>query len=91
MLNIECPHCGARPEHEFRCGGDAHVVRPPLSASGETWAEYLFGHDNPKGDQTERWCHSFGCGLWFNVIRDTVSHEIRAVYPITAQRPEQAA
>ena len=52
MLNIECPHCGARPEHEFRCGGDAHVVRPPLSASGETWVEYLFGHDNPKGDQT---------------------------------------
>ena len=31
MLLIPCPYCGtARPEIEFRHGGEAHVARPPI-------------------------------------------------------------
>jgi heterotetrameric sarcosine oxidase delta subunit len=44
---------------------------------------------NPKGIHYERWLH-VTCGLWFNVARSTVSHEIRAVYAIDAPKPEQA-
>ena len=40
------------------------------------------------GETAERWCHSFGCGLWFNVVRNTVTHEIGRVYAITEPKPE---
>ena len=33
MLLIACPWCGARPENEFRYGGEAHIARPPDPAS----------------------------------------------------------
>ena len=90
MLRIPCPHCGVRDEPEFVFGGPAHVVRPdPLDAtvSDATWTQYLFARDNPRGLHHERWCHAFGCGRWFNVARDTVTHEIRAVYPMGQARP----
>jgi heterotetrameric sarcosine oxidase delta subunit len=29
-----------------------------------------------KGLHLERWVHSFGCRQWFNVVRDTATHEI---------------
>jgi len=29
-----------------------------------------------------------GCGQWFNVARDTVTHEIRKVYAMGEPRPE---
>ena len=35
----------------------------------------------------ERWRHTFGCGQWFNVVRDTVTHEVSAVYGIADPRP----
>lgn len=84
MLLIPCPYCGPRAEIEFRCGGEAHIARPgPHSdVSDEAWAEYLFYRGNPKGEHRERWLHSAGCGRWFNVARDTVTHQIRTVYPM---------
>jgi sarcosine oxidase subunit delta len=88
MLTLPCLHCGPRPEHEFRCGGESPVNRPPLAVSDDEWADYLFRHNNPKGETAERWCHSFGCGLWFNVVRNTVTHEIGRVYAITEPKPE---
>jgi sarcosine oxidase subunit delta len=87
MLRIECPYCGLRDEPEFSYGGEAHVARPAAGADDAEWADYLFFRSNPKGDHAERWCHSFGCGQWFNVIRDTVTHEIKATYPMGAPRP----
>jgi sarcosine oxidase subunit delta len=44
MLLITCPHCGERPETEFRCGGEAHLVRPadPGLLDDAQWAEFLF-------------------------------------------------
>ncbi len=87
MLRIPCIHCGARDENEFVCGGSAHLRRPGLDADDQTWAEYLFFRDNPKGGHRERWRHAYGCGAWFNVLRDTVTHEILAVYAMGEDPP----
>ena len=82
MLLIDCPYCGPRSEIEFRCGGESHVQRPGPhdAASDEQWADYLFYRHNPKGEHRERWLHMAGCGQWFNVARDTVTHKITAIY-----------
>lgn len=90
MLSIPCPHCGARAEIEFRCAGESHIVRPGPhgEVTDEEWADYLFFRENPRGVHCERWCHVFGCGQWFNVARDTVSHEIKVVYAMTEPCPE---
>lgn len=89
MLLIPCPHCGDRAEVEFRCAGESHIVRPGPhdQVSDEEWGDYLFFRENPRGLHFERWCHTLGCGQWFNVARDTVTHEIKAVYLMTDPRP----
>ncbi len=88
MLHIECPYCGRRDENEFSCGGEAHIARPqePAALSDAEWADYLFMRTNPKGVLAERWCHGVGCRRWFNVERDTVSHEILRVYKMGEPR-----
>ncbi len=82
MLLIACPWCGPRDEIEFSCGGQSHIARPEPSdqVSDGAWTDYLFTRVNPKGVHLERWVHAFGCRRWFNIARDTVSHEIKAVY-----------
>ena len=82
MLLIACPWCGPRDEIEFRWGGESHIRRPTPDESprDEDWADYLFYRSNPKGLHRERWVHEAGCGQWFNVARDTVSHEIVEIY-----------
>ncbi|MEM8948285.1 MAG: sarcosine oxidase subunit delta [Pseudomonadota bacterium] len=82
MLLITCPFCGPREETEFHCGGEAHIVRPPSPSalSDDEWADYLFNRKNPRGVHLERWCHTAGCGRWFNVARDTVTDRVFAVY-----------
>ena len=82
MLLIRCPWCGARPENEFRYGGEAHVARPPRPAElgDAAWAEFLYFRTNPKGVHAERWRHVDGCGRFFNCLRDTVSDKILATY-----------
>lgn len=92
MLLIACPWCGPRDESEFSCGGEAHIVRPkrPDRLDDVQWADYLFMRQNPKGPHREIWMHAHGCRRWFNVARDTVSHEILAVYRI-GEKPPAAA
>lgn len=81
MLLIDCPYCGARPEVEFRCGGEAHLVRPdPATADDAAWGEYLYRRRSPKGVHRERWLHAHGCGRWFNAVRDTASDRFLAIY-----------
>ena len=84
MLLIKCPYCGDRDESEFACGGEAHISRPLAgnSISDAEFAEYLFMRDNAKGVFLERWMHTAGCRRWFNMARDTVSHEIIEIYPM---------
>ena len=86
MLLIPCPHCGPRPEIEFRCGGQAHLARDP-QASDAGFASFLFYRDNAKGVVAERWNHAGGCQRWFNALRDSVSDAILATYLAGAPRP----
>lgn len=90
MLQITCPWCGPRDEEEFCCGGQSHIIRPqePEKIPDEEWAAYLFSRHNPKGVHLERWRHTFGCRQWFNVARDTVSHEVLAIYKMAEPIPE---
>jgi len=89
MLLISCPNCGPRDETEFHYGGQAHVAYPenPAELTDREWAEYLFYRDNTKGAFAERWLHSTGCRQWFNMLRDTVTYDIQAVYPMGQLRP----
>ena len=91
MLQIPCPYCGPRDETEFSFGGQSHIARPAESVDDETWGEYLFFRDNPKGIHYERWCHTYGCNQWFNVARNTVTHEIKAVYGMLDPKPQVEA
>jgi sarcosine oxidase subunit delta len=87
MLRIDCPFCGERDEPEFTFGGPGHITRPDHSVDDATWARYLFIRDNPVGIQYERWLHVYGCGRWFNMARDTLTHEIVAVYRMGDPKP----
>jgi heterotetrameric sarcosine oxidase delta subunit len=35
----------------------------------------------------ERWRHVQGCGRWFNLARNTVTHEVLSVYAMTEPPP----
>ena len=88
MLLIPCPWCGERDEAEFRYGGEAHISRAdPGSSDDKAWADYLYMRNNPRGLFAERWVHQAGCRRWFNLLRDTVSHRIVAVYKIGEAPP----
>jgi sarcosine oxidase subunit delta len=83
MMLIHCPYCAEkRPEVEFTYGGEAHIARPPVPAaqSDAEWEAYLFIRANPKGRHHERWRHSFGCGRFFNAVRDTVTDKFECTY-----------
>ncbi len=90
MLRINCPWCGTRDELEFSCGGEAHITRPALDVDDAVWSDYLFFKENPMGIHYEQWMHKYGCGRWFNVARDTVTHEIHAVYEMGEAKPDLA-
>ena len=87
MLLIPCPHCGVRPENEFRYSGEAHIARSadPASLDDAAWADFLYMRRNPKGRHFERWRHIHGCGRFFNCIRDTVTDRIERSYPAGTQ------
>jgi sarcosine oxidase subunit delta len=93
MLLITCPHCGPRPENEFRYAGEAHIARPqnPSELDDAAWAEYLYMRSNPKGLHFERWRHMHGCARFFNCVRHTVSDRIIATYEAGRPKPDIAA
>jgi sarcosine oxidase, subunit delta len=84
MLAIPCPWCGVRSENEFRYAGPAENKRPvnPAAISDGAWASFLYMRDNPKGDNTELWRHTHGCGRFFVCVRHTASDRI-----VTSYRP----
>src|SRR4051812_20047513 len=93
MFLIRCPNCGDRDLSEYSYGGEAHLARPTDSAgmSDTEWAGYVFLRENPKGIFAERWNHQAGCRRWFNVLRNTATDAILAVYPAGTPRPEATA
>jgi sarcosine oxidase, subunit delta len=86
MQVFPCPFCGPRPETEFHFAGDLGNLRPEgfTEVGTETWAGYLFLHNNPKGEAKEIWKH-LTCMEVFTMTRDTVTH---AVASSTALLPE---
>jgi heterotetrameric sarcosine oxidase delta subunit len=88
MMRIPCRFCGLRDETEFTFGGEAHITRPPLSCTDVEWVAYLHYRANPKGSHREQWFHARGCRRWFNVVRDTVSHEVFETYEMGSAPPE---
>ena len=81
MLVIRCPYClELRTEQELSFGGEAGVRRPadPAAASDIEWTDYLFMRSNCKGPTEELWCCSNGCGQWFLVARDSLTHAVRS-------------
>jgi heterotetrameric sarcosine oxidase delta subunit len=93
MFLIRCPYCGERDMSDFAYGGEAHIARPAASEamSDAEWAGYVFERGNPKGIFAERWNHQAGCRRWFNMIRNTATDEILAVYRIGEARPRARA
>lgn len=77
-MRIKCPVCGERPLEEFTYRGDAKVKRPKTldPADLETWHEYVYIRDNPRGRHKEHWRHAGGCGAWVTVDRDTYTHQV---------------
>ena len=90
MFLIRCPWCGERDISEFAHGGEAHIARPEDAEElpDTEWADYLFLRTNPKGIFAERWNHHAGCRRWFNMLRNTATDEILAVYKFGEPRPE---
>lgn len=88
MIVIRCPYClEDRVEDELEYGGEADILRPtpPDGAADDAWTDYLYMRTNTKGLHREQWCCRAGCGQWFKVARDTVSHEIVEV--VTFDQP----
>lgn len=90
MFLITCPWCGERDQSEFSYGGQAHIARPTNGdeLTDEQWAAFVFLRDNPKGLFAERWIHTAGCRRFFNMLRNTATDEILAVYRIGETPPE---
>jgi heterotetrameric sarcosine oxidase delta subunit len=82
MQQFPCPWCGPRADSEFHYAGDAGVTRPARAASDADWAQYLYFRSNAKGPAQELWVHTAGCGRWFKLDRNTVTHEVIAAGPM---------
>jgi heterotetrameric sarcosine oxidase delta subunit len=57
----------------------------------ETWLEFVYLRDNPRGPHQELWHHSAGCRQWFKVLRDTRTHDILAGVRVDEALPEASA
>ncbi len=89
MLPIPCPFCGVRPETEFVCAGELLARRPadPDAVGDAAWADYIVGRANTRGVHAERWWHVRGCGSWFVLRRDTVSHQLLPADAVAREVP----
>ena len=91
MLRIVCPYCGERDQVEYVYAGDATAAMPALADGDlDRWSDWVFVRDNPKGEHREYWQHAQGCRQWLRVVRDTVTHEVRAVTPARDGRGGEA-
>jgi sarcosine oxidase subunit delta len=74
-FKIPCPHCGLRSAYEFKY--DREVKRRPCTGGTlKEWRHYIFFNENLRGVREEWWCHSYGCGCWLKIKRNTATNEI---------------
>lgn len=87
MLQLPCPVCGPRSEHEFVCLGEASE-RParPEDVDEAAWGEHLYGRRNPDEPVREHWWHVHGCRSWLEVRRDPHTQAILACHA-AGERP----
>lgn len=78
MLLICCPFCGPRAGVEFKFERALETIVGPEMPATEAMSR-LYTRDNPRGVSGELWRHSFGCGAWLMLQRDTATHEISSV------------
>ncbi|MEL6408759.1 MAG: sarcosine oxidase subunit delta [Pseudomonadota bacterium] len=91
MLMLQCPYCGVIGEEtEFTNGGEAHLKRFGPGSTDEEFHGYLFSRENPRGVHFERWHHTYGCGKWFLVARNTLTLEVYGTYKAQNFIPPQA-
>ena len=76
MLTLHCPFCGKRDETEFHNGGPVKPRRPEANITDSEWIDWLIVPINPIGYVEEKWWHAKGCGKWFTINRNTVTHNI---------------
>jgi heterotetrameric sarcosine oxidase delta subunit len=76
MIVIPCPHCGPRNHDEFVYAGDAGPGLPAADAPLAAWTASVYSRENPRGAHRELWRHSYGCGAYLVVERDTRTHEV---------------
>jgi heterotetrameric sarcosine oxidase delta subunit len=87
MHLIPCPWCGERHASEFTTLGERMTPRAEGAALADdaAWRDWLMFRDNTRGPLDELWWHVKGCGSWFALRRDTLTHAIAA--PPAAGKP----
>ena len=81
MMQITCPHCGARSQTEFVYERTVDSV-VPLEAAPDNAMRTLFTRNNPRGVDKEIWRHTFGCRAWMVITRHRITNEITAVHAV---------
>ena len=82
-MRLICPWCGERDAGEFTYKGDATAQRPSIdNTSIDAHAAYVFDRENPAGDHREMWQHTGGCRAHVEVIRNTITHEVKSHQPM---------
>lgn len=88
MLSIKCPVCGVHAdETELSAGGEAHISRASVGSTDAEFEEYMFLRANVRGINLERWRHSFGCGKWFHVARNSTTNVVLGTYSAQTVAP----
>ncbi|MEM9478001.1 MAG: sarcosine oxidase subunit delta [Pseudomonadota bacterium] len=90
MLILRCPYCGVDvDETELVPGGEAHLKRFGPGSDDDSFRDYLFQRENPRGVHFERWRHAAGCGKWFHAARCTQTLEVFGTYSAQLIAPPQ--
>ena len=75
-MRIKCPLCGERDVREFHYRGSAKLMdRPTQDAGQAAFHQYVYGRQNPAGNNRELWFHEMGCRSWVVAERNMSTHE----------------
>ena len=78
MMQIDCPHCGARAQAEFIYERTVDSVAMQDAAPDDAMMT-LFTRANPRGVDEEIWRHTYGCRAWIVLTRHRVTNQISSI------------